>query len=151
MPSKNIVNEAASYRSLPPWRNLEPKDRQELILQILTAIAEWKAPSPHLLKVLPTPLLKNLLMAIEQLKSEGLAGPHFKASDRLKRLKYLLQQRGVLPTQGPTPDDTLKAQGPQVENPVRAQEAKLVKESEVTAMLNLQRMLARSSNPLARV
>ena len=115
MATQAETQEAARSRRLPSWEAMDRQEREALMQQILQAIAEWRPIPERLMQPLPTALLKKLLDAVNQLKAEGLAGPHNRANDIL------------------------------------AQESALVKESEVRALQEMQKALARSNNPLVGV
>lgn len=145
------TQEAARSRRFPSWEAMDRQEREALMQQILQAIAEWRPIPERLMQPLPTALLKKLLDAVNQLKAEGLAGPHNRANDRIKRLKSLLNQRGLGGEREPTADEVVNQQPPEVRNQILAQESALVKESEVRALQEMQKALARSNNPLVGV
>ena len=75
MADKAATDRAALARQLPGWTQMEKDEQEQLIFQIIKAIAEWKPIPEVLLKPLPTQALQSLLEMVEQLKADVLAGP----------------------------------------------------------------------------
>ena len=143
MADKAATDRAAMARQLPGWTQMEKDEQEQLIFQIIKAIAEWKPIPEVLLKPLPTQALQSLLEMVEQLKAEGLAGPRNRTSDRVKRLMQMLHKRGLIPEREPTADQVLQQQEPEFRNRVLAQESLAVREAEANAALEAQAALAR--------
>lgn len=142
---KGQQEEALSHGKTPPWNSLSTNQKDRLIQAIIAAIAEWRPVERRLLDPLPQGLLNRLLEAIRQIRAQGLAGPQFRASDRLKILKQQLSRRGMLPKdKEPTPDQVLEQQPKPLQRQVKAQEAMLVKQAERKAEQAMVQMLSRT-------
>lgn len=137
-------NEAA----ILSWENLDSKQRRILLHQLLVAIAEWQPLRPELLKPLPTPVLRSLLEIINQLKAEGLAGSGRQTPQRVQRLRELIAQRGLGPSQTPTEDQVLRQQPAEMQRQVYAQEAVGMRRAHALEAQSLTQQLARANNPL---
>ena len=140
---KGRQDESLGKGRMPQWKNLSQQQKANLIHAIVMSIAEWKPMEPKLLEPLPKQLLSRLLEAIQEIKANGLAGPQFRAADRIKVLKRKLAARGLLPSNSePTPDQVLNQQPVLMQQQVRAHEAMQVKASEHNAEQAMLRMLA---------
>ena len=124
------------------WVEMDKKQQQELLMQILQYLVEWRPIPQELLKPLPTELLYKIQELAQQLKAEGLAGPRHRTSERVKALIYQAMRKGLLPQGGePTPDQVLEKY-PEMRQQVLAQESQQIREAENRTALNLQRALA---------
>lgn len=153
MPKKESVQtDSISQNRIPDWSEMDKGTKYQLIKEILLLVGNWRPVPPELLVPLPTKLLEALRDAITQLKAEGMAGPHFRASDRIKRLQQLLQSRlGTDQSmKEPTGDQVLAQQPRSFRQNVLSQESRLVREAESQATAGMGRMLATTSNPMAR-
>jgi len=146
---KRAASQAARERKLPPWDSLKPKEQQELLRQILQQIAEWRQIPEQVLQSLPEGMLQRLLEIIEQLRAQGLAGPQFRASERIKAMKAMLNRRGLGETpRRPTADEIIDSLPPEERNRIRAQEAVAIRESETAALMGMQQRLASATTPI---
>ena len=144
--TKLAKQQAESAGKLPPWDALNPKEQQQLLETVLQMIAEWRPVPKPMLKALPPALLEHLVAAVKELRSRGTAGPHFKASDRIKMLKHMLDAR--LPqAQGQTTDELIESLPREARAQIRAQEAQQMQESETSAIMAAKKQLAVANNP----
>lgn len=141
---KGRQEEALAKGRTPNWKSLSSNQKQIIIQSIIKAIAEWRPVERRLLDPLPQSLLNQFLQAIQEIKAQGMAGPQFRATDRLKLLKQRLGRRGLISTdKEPTPDQVLNQQPKATQSLVKAQESLLVKRSEHQAEQAMVRLLAR--------
>ena len=151
MPTQEAMREAAGVRRLPPWQNLDRKDREELIAQILLLVAQNKPLPRPLLEPLPTPLLQKLLRAVRQLQGEGLLGPRHRVPERLQRLRELLAGRGLSKPKQPSENEVLAQQPKQMQREVLAQESRGLREAQARAAVGMQQTLAATNDPTLRL
>lgn len=131
------------------WDRMKDAERQELIEMIIACIAEWRPIPENVLEALPDDMLQAILDVVTQLKAEGLAGPHNRANDRLKRMMVMLKRRGILPEREPTADDAVRALPPDARRDVLANESLSVRGAESMAARAMSGQVAAADNPLA--
>lgn len=131
------------------WGRMSRGEREELIGAILECIAEWRPLPRQLLEPLPPDFLRSLLDVVTQLKAEGLAGPHNRPRDRVKRLMVLMRDRGLLPSRMPTADDAVRSLPPETRREVLANEAISIGNAESAAAGAMSGQVAAADNPLA--
>lgn len=141
------VQAAAENRQLPAWSQMDRADRASLMQQILEAIAEWRPIPKALLQPLPTKLLHDLLDVIRKLKAEGLVGPRSRPTDRVKRLKELLEARGLGRRKSLSEEDVLNQQPLQVQREQRANEALNRRMEDAVLTQGMSRALAAANRP----
>lgn len=126
---------------LPPWGEMDKEDRETLMERIILLIAQCREIPRQMLQPLPTPLLNRLLLAVRQLKNEGLLGREHRIPDRLKRLKELLLSRGLGEPKAPSENEVLAQQPMSVQRETRANESLNLREANARQMMEMQSRL----------
>ena len=114
---------------------------------IVSLLAEGREIPEALQRLLPLEALQLLDAIVKQLYAQGLAGPNHRASERMKVIQHMINQRNLNPTKPKGADDILLSMGPEVSEPVLAQERQLITQSEAMGAAAAERLLAADRNP----
>ena len=120
---------------------------KEQIKELLQQIAKQQTPSKQLLAQLDSRTLRLILEVVQQLRAQGLAGPHVRTPERLLRLYSLINRRLGTKDREPTADEIIQAMVPQARNQILGQEALLARQSNAQAMTDAQKQLAQLNRP----
>lgn len=126
---------------------LTPEQQQKLVQAALRQIAKQQPLNPQMVQALSPEALKMLLALVEQLKAQGLVGPHTRTPERLLAMFSLINQWGGRPETEPTGDEIVAQMIPQARDRLLAMEAIQARQSNAQAMVDSQESLAALRNP----
>ena len=119
----------------------EENNRLQVLKTALRQVAQQQPLSQDLIKALSPTALKLLLRMVQQLKAQGLAGPHTRTPERLLAMYKLINQRtGGQPTE-PTADQIIQQMTPQARDQILGMESLLARQSNAQAMVDSSRLL----------
>lgn len=91
--------------------------------------------------------LRLLLEVVQQLRAQGLAGPHVRTPERLLRMYHLIKQRLAGQEAEPDADQIIQSLTPQARQQILGNEAVLARQSNAQAMVSAQKQMAALNRP----
>ena len=91
--------------------------------------------------------LRLLLEVVQQLRAQGLAGPHVRTPERLLWMYHLIKQRLAGQEAEPDADQIIQSLTPQARQQILGNEAVLARQSNAQAMVNAQKQMAALNRP----
>ena len=119
---------------------------REQAQELLQALVQQRPINKEVAHLMGNKALRQLLEVVQQLRAQGMAGPHVRTPERLLRLYILLNQR-VPQEKEPTADQIIQSLTPKARDQILGHEALLARQSNAQATVTTQQQLARANNP----
>ena len=120
---------------------------QEQIKTLLMQIAKQQTPDKAILRQMDSKTLRLILEVVQQLRAQGLAGPHSRTPERLLRMYTLINKRTGGQEKEPTAEEIIAKMVPQAKNQILGQEAVLARQSNAQSMVDAQKTMAQLNRP----